>query len=46
VLLQTDIERTVRPTAARLAERYDVSEQAMSIRLSVLGIRLWEFDAH
>lgn len=42
VLLQTDIERMARPTAGRLAERYDVSEQAMSIRLSVLGARLWE----
>jgi hypothetical protein len=42
VLLQTDIERMARPTVARLAERYDVSEQAMSIRLSVLGFRLWE----
>lgn len=41
-LLQTDIERMARPTVARLAERYDVSEQAMSIRLSVLGFRLWE----
>jgi transcriptional regulator with XRE-family HTH domain len=45
VLLQADIERTARPTAARLAARYDVSEQAMSIRLSVLGIRPWESNA-
>jgi Zn-dependent peptidase ImmA (M78 family) len=41
VLLQTDIERAGRPTAAKLAERYDVSEQAMSIRLSALGVRPW-----
>jgi transcriptional regulator with XRE-family HTH domain len=40
-LLQADIQRAVKPTAARLAERYDISEQAMSIRLSALGVRPW-----
>jgi len=41
-LLQEDITRMAQPTVPALAERYKVSEQAMSIRLSKLGIRLWE----
>jgi len=41
-LLQEDITRMARPTVPALADHYDVSEQAMSIRLSKLGIRLWE----
>jgi transcriptional regulator with XRE-family HTH domain len=40
-LLQADIQCALNPTAARLAERYDISEQAMSIRLSALGVRPW-----
>ncbi len=43
-LLQENLQHMVRPTAAALAERYDVSQQAMSIRLSTLGIRPWKPD--
>lgn len=41
-LLQESMQHVVRPTAAALADSYDVSEQAMSIRLSTLGIRPWK----
>lgn len=36
-----DIENRVVVDAKDLAQAYEVSEQAMSIRLSSLGIRLW-----
>jgi Zn-dependent peptidase ImmA (M78 family)/transcriptional regulator with XRE-family HTH domain len=40
-LLRDDVSTTVPVTTRALADRYDVSEQAMSIRLTALGIRLW-----
>lgn len=40
-LLRTDVSRMVQASTHALAERFDVSEQAMSIRLTALGIRLW-----
>lgn len=44
-LLREDINNTVQVSTHALADRYDVSEQAMSIRLTALGIRLWEDPA-
>ncbi len=41
VLLREDISNMIQVSTHALAERYDVSEQAMSIRLTALGIRLW-----
>lgn len=40
-LLRADVSTTVQVSTNALAERFDVSEQAMSIRLTALGLRLW-----
>lgn len=40
-LLREDVTNMVQPSTSALADRYGVSEQAMSIRLTALGIRLW-----
>jgi Zn-dependent peptidase ImmA (M78 family)/DNA-binding XRE family transcriptional regulator len=39
-LLRRDLENTLDPNPRKLARHYEVSEQAMSIRLSVLGLRM------
>jgi Zn-dependent peptidase ImmA (M78 family)/DNA-binding XRE family transcriptional regulator len=40
-LLRADVSTMIQASTHTLAEHFDVSEQAMSIRLTALGIRLW-----
>lgn len=45
-LLRKDVTTTVQVSIRALADRFEVSEQAMSIRLTALGIRVWAAEDH